>query len=175
MPANILLTATIRPSKAEDRSIFASLLDPDVVASKKTIYLGTILTPAFGGAGTGGSGGGGGPCFTGNTLVMVKTGMEHIQNVKPGMKVLTLNGWREVLALIEHDFDGEMFDMGRNEFVTPDHRFWHRYGWRKAEDIFFKQVHFAGKVFNLSIAGEGDNEHCYTLCNRWVAHNLRKI
>jgi hypothetical protein len=160
------------------QTYIATTSNPEVNAHDSIVFLGTITTPAHGGGGTGGTGGGGGPCFSGNTLVITKDGMKPIVDVIGGYdEVLTQRGWRKVRALLEHAYDGPMQDMGNDEFVTPDHRFWIRRAWDRAAEIFLDVIsRFTGAVFNLSIEGDGsDEEQCYTLANGWIVHNLNKL
>ncbi len=153
----------------------ASLLNPDVTSSDGRAYFGKITT-APGGGGSG-SGGGGGACFSGNTLVITKAGIMPISLLSKGQEVLTQRGWRSVRRLLEHKWDKELLDMGNDEYVTTEHRFWFRNTWTKAKRIFGDTVpRFTGPVFNLDVCGDGsDEEQCYTLANGHIAHNALKL
>jgi hypothetical protein len=149
-----------------------------VTAGLHRQYVGTITTPAHGAGGTTGGGGGSGPCFSGNTRVVTKRGHVAISDVKPGDFIYSRNGWKKVAALIEHNYDGEMREMGSGELVTPGHRMYMQdlHTWLPAKDIFHVEVRFNGNVFNLVLIGKGktDNSRCYLLKNGWYAHNLQK-
>jgi hypothetical protein len=161
----------------------ASVNNPDVTAGLYRQYLGSITTPAHGGGSTGGSGGGGGvggpPCFTGGTRIITKAGLKRIADILAGYdEVLTQRGWRKVVEVIAHRYDGPLCDMGGDEGVTPTHRFWHRSDWMRAEAVFVARpvFSFRGRVLNLCIRGDGsDEEQCFTLANGWIAHNMRKF
>jgi hypothetical protein len=160
------------------QTYFATVNNPDVSANDALIFLGVITTPAHGGGGTGGSGGGGGPCFTRNTLVITKSGIKRITDIIAGYdEVLTQRGWRKVRTVLQHDYDGPVFDMGADEYVTPDHRLWFERSWQRAAIVFspFLIEKFYGVVCNLEIDGDGsDDEQCYTLANGQIAHNVQK-
>lgn len=163
------------------QTYIASLNNPDLTAGLYRQYLGNITTPVHGGGGTGGQGGGGGvggaPCFSGNTQVVTKRGTVPISEIRPGDRVYSHCGWREVKRLIEHDFDGEMREMGSGELVTPGHRMRLERGvWVPAAQIFEVVVMFKGKVFNLQLGpARSDDAACYLLNNGRVAHNMRKF
>lgn len=175
------------------QTYFATTDNPSVTGNEATVFLGTITTPVHGGGGTGGGGGGSGPCFSGNTLILVeRNGVVRaapISHLEVGDQVLTLVGWRPIRRVIEHrDYSGLMYRMPdcavteslstRHEFVTPNHHIWARRTWKPADEVFANSaVELAeGKtVFNLEVAGDGSDEtQCYTLANGWVAHNARK-
>lgn len=160
--------------KGGAQTYLASTSNPDVTANPNRLYLGKVTTPAFGGGDTGGSGGGGGACFSGNTRIVVKDSILPIAKVEAGMQVMTRCGWRKVASRIEHDYEGELFHMGVGELVTPDHCLRQDRKWVPAQEIFHGIRVFKGKVYNLAIEGDSDDEHCYTLGNGWVAHNVFK-
>lgn len=159
------------------QTYLASTLNPKVTADEALVYIGSITTPAHGGGGTGGGGGGGGPCFSGNTLVQTQRGRIPIAQIKRGDKVYSRLGWRLVGALLAHDFDGEMREMGSGELVTPGHRIWKSNDWVPAGEMFPVKVQFKGRVYNLALKAKGktDKGHCYTLGNGFVAHNTFKL
>jgi len=159
------------------QTYIATLNNPDITAGLYRQYLGSITTPAHGGGGTTGGGGGGGPCFSGNTLVVTKRGAIPISEIRPGDRIYSKAGWREVKQLLEHDFDGEMREMGSGELVTLGHRIRIERGvWRPAAEIFQVGVMFKGKVFNLKLGpARTDEAACYLLKNGRFAHNTHKI
>jgi hypothetical protein len=156
----------------------ASTSNPLVTANDGRAYFGKLTTSAGGGGGSGSSGGGG-ACFTRNTRVITKDGIKRIVEIVAGDEVLTLRGWRQVRALLTHSYEGELRDMGGDEYVTPSHRFWSRRSWEHAVFVFRGRgagnLPFAGEVFNLSVEGDGsDDEQCFTLANGHIAHNVLK-
>lgn len=155
----------------------ASTQNPQLSAGLHRQYVGKITTPAHGGGGTIGGGGGGGSCFSGNTKVQTKRGLVPVAEVKGGDFVYSRLGWREVAALLEHDYDGELRDMGSGELVTPGHHLWSAKRWRPASEIFPVIVNFKGKVYNLALKSKGRDErgHCYSLGNGRIAHNSVKF
>jgi hypothetical protein len=152
----------------------ATTQNPVISAGLHRQYVGKITTPAHGGGGTTGGGGGGGACFSGNTKIYTKRGMVAIADIKPGDWVMTRTSWRIVAALLEHDFDGEMREMGSGELVTEGHRI--RFGrkWVPAADLYPVRVPFKGKVFNIGLRPGPEKGHCYTLANGRIAHNFLK-
>lgn len=175
------------------QTYFATTDNPTVTGDEATVYLGTVTTPVHGGGGTGGGGGGSGPCFTGNTLILVeRSGVVRaapIAHLEAGDQVLTLAGWRRVRRILEHpDYAGLMYRMPdrkvttnlstRHEFVTPGHRLWSNRTWVRADEVFeaiAPEIVESKTVFNLEVDGDGSDEtQCYTLANGWVAHNQIK-
>lgn len=163
--------------KGGAQTYIATTQNPEVTSATPRIYLGVITTPVFGGGGTGGFGGGGGPCFSANTRLHTLRGFVPISQILPGDTVMTRLGWRKVVKPIEHEYDGEMRSMGKEEFVTPGHRIWSaaKSEWIPAGEVFPKPIRFKGKVYNLAL-GEAKTDHskCYLLANGWFAHNVVK-
>lgn len=163
------------------QTYLASVNNPDVTGNDALVFLGAVTTPAHGGGGTSGSGGGNGPCFTASVLIKTPRGAKRISKIQPGDRVMTKAGWRRVTARLEHNYDGPMCDLGRGDgYVTPTHRFWlgpggSVEGWLPARNIFPEGPRVTGTVYNLTIEGETDDEHCYTLDNFWIAHNTMKL
>lgn len=172
---------------------FATTDNPTVTGNEATVYLGTVTTPVHGGGGTGGGGGGSGPCFTGNTLIVVqRNGVVRaaaISFLEARDQVLTLAGWRQVKRVLEHPtYTGLMYRMPdcnvtktmstRHEFVTPAHHIYSERTWVRADEVFSsceKEIVESKTVFNLEVDGDGSDEtQCYTLANGWVAHNQIK-
>ena len=158
------------------QTYFATQDNPEVTASDATVYLGLITTPAHGGGGTGGSGGGNGPCFSGFTRVITRKCTKFIMDIQPGDEVLTQRGWRKVRQLLVHDYEGDLLQMDDGiSRVTPTHRLWFGEKWIPASVFFQISTRIQGKVYNLSIDGDGsDEEQCYALANGWIAHNVQK-
>lgn len=154
---------------------FATTDGTQVTAQEAYLFLGTVTTPVHGGGGTGGSGGGSGPCFTGNTLIETSEGMRRIAEIHVGDSVRTLAGFRRVLNVLDHFYEGPMQDMSMGEYVTPTHLIYDEYRlWVDAKEIWLEEIAFSGHVFNLHCEGKDDLEHNYRLaCGRY-AHNLRK-
>lgn len=163
--------------KGGAQTYIATTQNPDITSASNRIYLGVITTPVFGGGGTGGSGGGGGPCFSGNTRLHTNRGLITIAEILPGDRVMTRLGWRRVVQLLIHDFDGEMRSMGGGELVTSGHRMWSaaKCEWIPAGEIFARPEPFQGKVYNIAL-GNAKTEYakCYLLANGWFAHNVIK-
>jgi hypothetical protein len=66
--------------------------------------------------------------------------------------------------------------MNRGEWVTPNHLFWvEGEVWKSAEQLFRNPVPFRGKVWNLEVETDKDDERNYVLGNGRVAHNARVI
>lgn len=152
----------------------ASTLNPSVTGALHRLYLGTVTTPAFGGAPVGGGGGGNGGCFSPETEVWTPRGDIPISELIPGDKVQTRIGWRKVLAVLKHDYDGPLHEMPDGFLVTPDHRIRKGMEWVRAASLFDRVIQYQGPVYNLSIEGETDDEHCYRLANGYLAHNAYK-
>jgi hypothetical protein len=86
---------------------------------------------------------------------------------------MTRTSWRIVAALLEHDFDGEMREMGSGELVTEGHRIRFENDWRPAGDLFPVKVNYKGRVYNLGAQSQGRKSgQCYTLSNGRIAHNF---
>jgi len=155
----------------------ASTSNPSVTAGLHRLYLGSITTPAFGGGGTGCGGGGNGGCFSAETEVWTPRGNIAISQLLGGDDLVqTRVGWRKVLSVISHEYDGPLLEMPDGCFVTPGHRFRKGLEWIRADALFERVVHYQGMVYNLSIEGEGetDDEHCFRLSNGYTAHNTMK-
>lgn len=157
------------------QAYFATMNNPQVTANPNLIYLGTVTTPVFGGGGTGGRGGGGGPCFTGNTRVITKSGARAIAEIDIGEYVRSLAGWVRVIGKLQHWYEGPMHDMGFSEQVTPGHRIFDNGSWVAAKEIWPHAVPFKGRVYNLQCEGADDYERCYKLLNGRTAHNVQKL
>jgi hypothetical protein len=164
---------------------FLATTDNSVVTGDNgNVFFGFITTPAVGaGAPTGGKGDGTGPCFTLNTHIVGEHGPYALGEHVDGNRVLVIsrvNGVpRMVLRkanLLVHDYAGELIDMGADEGATPPHRF--RLGdlWKRAEEVFVGAVRywFEGRVGNLAIETEEEEERNYMLGNGWNVHNVRK-
>lgn len=160
--------------KGGAQAYIATLQNEQLTAQTSTIYLGIITTPAHGGGNTGGGGGGGGPCFDPETKVLTIDATKAFEELKVGDQVLTLAGWRRVRKVLVHEYDGPLHEMPDGGLVTPDHRIRRGDGWVRAAEIFGSIVHYVGPVYNLSIFGASDAEHCYRLANGYTAHNQVK-
>lgn len=160
--------------KGGAQAYVASLLNPALTAGNETIWVGKITTPAFGAGGTGGTGGGGGPCFSPETQVWTLRGDTAISELIPGDQVQTRVGWRKVLAVLKHDYDGPLHEMPDGALVTPSHRIRKGMEWVPAATLFIRVVQYEGPVYNLIVEGENDDEHCYRLANGYLAHNTVK-
>lgn len=156
----------------------ASTANPNITSAEGRIFLGKLTTSGGGGGGSGGSGGGG-PCFSGKTFIVTKRGSVPINEIKVGDLVRSLSGWRKVVSILAHDYDGQMQEMSRGELVTPEHRIWIRpwSRWIPAVDVFPAFINFKGKVYNLELRkpkSKSDRGKCYALANGWTAHNALK-
>lgn len=135
--------------------------------------------------GTSGSGSGSGQapfCFSLNTRVHAFGWVAEIGALPTaGVAVMTHAGprWADVE---EHDFSGEMIDMGGGELVTLKHLI--RIGQGLAIDSFWPaerhwpdapRVHYCGKVRNLRIHTTLAEERHFLLANGETAHNLKAI
>ncbi|SRR6266550_3124014 len=152
----------------------ASTSNPNVTANDGRLYLGKITTTG-GGGGVGG-GGGGGACFSAGTLVLTRRGCVPISEIREGDQVLSLAGWRRVMKLLEHDYDGPLCRMEDGQHVTPGHRLYKDGEWVAADTIFPGQpMPYWGTIYNLQLeAGMSDEMHCFALANGQIAHNVFK-
>lgn len=164
--------------KGGAQAYMASTQAPDVVSSLHRQLVGTIATPAFGGGGTSGTG----RCFSGNTRIWTRRGVIRIEEVKAGRDiVMTRASWRKVAEVAVSDYSGPMLDMGQEELVKGEHRFWknpEKRGvmgeWKFARELFEKIVSFSGKVYNLKLPpAKTDRAHSYLLANGWFVHNMK--
>lgn len=153
----------------------ASTSNPTVTAGLHRLYLGAVTTPAFGGGPTGGSGGGNGGCFSPETKVWTPRGDVAIAEMVGGQDVVhTLAGWRMVMTVLAHEYDGILLEMPDGGLVTPGHRLHWGKEWLRADKFFRREVHFQGMVYNLVVEGDSDDEHNYRLANGYIAHNVQK-
>lgn len=78
-------------------------------------------------------------CFTGDTLVLTRTGTYPIKNLPQTGEVLTPCGWKEYvnprLTLKDAQLVEVMFDGGYTVRCTPDHLFLTDSGWKSAESL----------------------------------------
>lgn len=157
------------------QTYIASTSNPIVTAGLHRLFLGSITTPVFGGGGTGGKGGGNGGCFSPETKIWTPRGDIAIAEIVGFSDVVhSLAGWRMVLTVLAHEYDGPLLEMPCSGLVTPGHRL--RWGreWLRADKFFRREVHFQGLVYNLSVEGETDDEHSFRLANGYTAHNVFK-
>lgn len=140
------------------------------------IWCGQITTVAMGGGGGtgggGGSGGGsGGVCFSGNTKVKTPNGPKQFY-VLPSLPVLmTEFGPREAKLQIS-PYEGLVYHMGLDEWVTPKHPFKRDGRWVPANEIFSETKHFSGHVYNAHILTDKEEERHYILENGETVHNM---
>lgn len=135
-----------------------------------------------GGTGGGNSSGGATPsCFSGNTLVVTKSGNRRFDELTTDDEVLTAGKtWKRIKEILVHDYDGLAHNLGESEFVTPDHLILSG-KWRAASDVFERWQPFSGRVYNLIVdtdeAAENildaTTERSYTLTNGVIAHNAK--
>lgn len=160
--------------KGGAQTYLATTLNPAITGNTATVFLGTITTPAFGGGGTSGGGGGSGPCFDPETKILTMRGYIPMEMIQVGDRVQTRKGWRNVKEVLVHEYDGPMREMPDGGLVTLEHRIRKGDYWVRADSIFSHEVLYRGPVYNLSIEGKTDEEHCYRLANGYIAHNQFK-
>lgn len=161
--------------KGGAQTYIASTSNPAVTAGLHRLYLGTVTTPAFGGPPNGGGGGGNGGCFSPETKIWTPRGDVAIAEIIGRSDVVhSLAGWRMVLTVLSHEYDGPLLEMPCGGLVTPGHRL--RWGkeWLRAEKFFRRNIHYQGMVYNLSVEGITDDEHSFRLSNGYTAHNVFK-
>lgn len=157
------------------QTYLASTSNPDVTAGLHRLYLGSITTPAFGGGGTGGGGGGNGGCFSPETKIWTPRGDVAIAEILGNSDVVhSLAGWRMVLTVLAHEYDGTLLEMPCSGLVTPGHRFYWGREWLRADKFFRREISYQGPVYNLTVEGITDEEHSYRLSNGYTAHNTFK-
>src|SRR6185312_1207283 len=134
-----------------------------VFANPGNVMVGKITLSA-GGGGTGGGGGGGtgNICFTPNVLIRTERGLRRIRDIQVGDYVETKLGMRSVREIIVRDYDGPVCTMGDGG-VTPDHSFILGAFIAKAKELFKSLYHYIGKVHNLEIETEIEDERNYFL------------
>lgn len=128
-----------------------------------------------GGGGTSGGGGddggGGGVCFSGNTRVKTSYGPKRFYEMEFRPTLITEFGPREAKLIIS-PYEGELVNIGGNQWATPRHPFKRDGLWIPAEDLFSERRYFSGHVYNAHIETDKDEERHYILENGEVVHNL---
>ena len=133
-------------------------------------------TSSGSGGGSGGGGGGGQHCFSPNTLLLDQRAISGISRGDlvwveraNGERVL-----RSVAEVIETDYCGMMHRVGENALVKPNHLFRRADGsWTRADELFPETKHYSGKVWNLHIETDDEQERNYVLRDGLVAHNQK--
>lgn len=124
----------------------------------------------------GGGGGGGGGCFTPNSKLW---GFTPIASVRKGDKVWIERAdgklvERTVKETQVYDYNGLLHHVGGDTYCTPNHRFKQADGsWKRADELFHTTMDYRGKVHNLQIDTDDEDERNYVLWNGAVAHNVK--
>ena len=75
-------------------------------------------------------------CFAAGTQIRTETGLENIESIKVGDKVLTPLGFKKVLKTFSHEDDVYGFDLlGKKIKCTEDHKFFTADGWKEIKNI----------------------------------------
>lgn len=153
-----------------------------LVSNDGRIYIGKIITAnavvVTGGGGSGSGGGhGGGLCFSPNSKLFDLT---PISRVKEGDRVWIERAdgkhvERRVKKVLIHDYNGPMHVMGMDTYVTPSHHFRSGNKWVPAHTLYPDTIDYSGKVFNLEIDTDVEEERNYLLWNGAAAHNMMKM
>jgi len=145
-----------------------------LTAANGRILFGIITTVNTGGTDSGTSGGSGG-CFSGNTEVRTPDGNRRFDSLRAGDQVITREGVLPIRKVLIHDFESTtMLHMGDGELVTRDHLILTERGWLPAAVRWRDVAAFKGKVYNLEIETEREEERNYLLANGVFAHNYKQ-
>ena len=75
-------------------------------------------------------------CFVAGTKIITEHGELPIEEVQPGFKVLTSNGWNKVKQRFEHEAEVAEFDiLGKKTICTPSHKFLTNNGWKECASL----------------------------------------
>ncbi len=78
------------------------------------------------------------PCVTGDTLVLTDHGLIRARNLKEGMRVWTLEGWREIERVIDNGvkpiYEIETVN-GIKLHATPEHKILTNNGWKEVREL----------------------------------------
>lgn len=118
--------------------------------------------------------GAGGGCFSPNTRVL---GIGKFGDYKDGdvVSVATMAGVNKAATVLVHDHDGVMYEMGNGELVTATHPILDNGKWKPARRVFKSKLQYKGKVYNLHVHTEKEEERNYQLANGWWAHNKMSL
>jgi hypothetical protein len=129
-------------------------------------------TPTSGSSGGSGGGGGGGGCFTGNVRALTANGYVAFNLMPETVLIENETGIHEA-DLLAHEGNWMLISMGNEEWVTLDHLLKTPDGWEPAETIYhgneIKQ--FTGKVYNLHVRSNHEEDKHYQLEHGQTAHN----
>jgi hypothetical protein len=147
----------------------------DVLLAQGSVMVGKItLVPGGGGAGGGGGGTSNGPCFHPSVKVRSFSAVTSIGDLRVGDIVRTRRGPRKIAKVIHREYKGFMCDMGHGELVTPDHHFVCGDFERLASQLWSSNsTVYMGRVCNLEIETDNEDERNYFLENGMLSHNFR--
>lgn len=81
------------------------------------------------------------PCFTAGHRIVTDKGLVNIEDIRKGDRVLTHKGrYQKVVVPMRKLFSGDLYEITAKYYripikVTPEHPFWTKRGWVKAEDL----------------------------------------
>ncbi|MCD6402724.1 MAG: adenosylcobalamin-dependent ribonucleoside-diphosphate reductase [Candidatus Aenigmarchaeota archaeon] len=78
------------------------------------------------------------PCVTGDTLVVTDHGLVNAKDLKIGMKVWTLDGWKTITEVLNNGVQPVYlveFENGIEIKVTADHQFMTSDGWKRIDEL----------------------------------------
>lgn len=134
------------------------------------------ISGSGGGYGGGGGGGGVNPCFNDEVDIKTPEGFVKFGDLPTLIPFTIVNRTGTHLAdLVIHDFEGPMIEIGPSKLVTLEHAMADGDGWISAEKKYKDnpRVWFKGRVYNLHVRSDEEEDKTYILFNGDTAHNFK--